>query len=331
MRLVFIACLQLVLALGKSQNLVPNPSFEEYDTCPDNLIQLIRATHWFYVSEGTSDYFNSCDLTPYNMSVPANTVGYQMANSGNAYAGSAFTTIDSLLNGTNFDRVEYLGVRLIEPLNNTLYKVSFYVSLSDSVNGVGSGPKLAGSGINIFNCHFSNTPVYEDTLGMLAAEPNFEVKTDNPVTDSLGWTKLQGYYYAQGGEEYMIIGQLNKNYYAYNTNRYFYFAGIKSIVTYYYYDDVEVVPVSESAFPNIFTPNGDGINDAFDLKISCYNCGLQLQIYNRWGQLLFTTDQFKWDGTYNGNLCADGVYYYVLNDTVNKKNVHSGFFQLQKQ
>ncbi len=66
--------------------------------------------------------------------------------------------------------------------------------------------------------------------------------------------------------------------------------------------------------PNVFTPDGDGVNDVFHVK----NSGMDeysLEIYNRWGILLFetTAPQVKWDGRTNaGEQVPSGVYYYVL-------------------
>ena len=67
--------------------------------------------------------------------------------------------------------------------------------------------------------------------------------------------------------------------------------------------------------PNVFTPNGDDINEQF--FISGIACGSRtsLMIFTRWGQLVFETDKpFDefWDGTINGKPAADGVYSYVL-------------------
>lgn len=66
--------------------------------------------------------------------------------------------------------------------------------------------------------------------------------------------------------------------------------------------------------PNIFSPNGDGINDDFLI----FNTGLsslQCEIFNRWGQFMFTLDapQAVWDGkTPNGSDASEGTYYYIL-------------------
>ncbi|WP_409769503.1 gliding motility-associated C-terminal domain-containing protein [Thermaurantimonas sp.] len=67
--------------------------------------------------------------------------------------------------------------------------------------------------------------------------------------------------------------------------------------------------------PNTFTPNGDGINDVFYLAGAECLERARLEIYNRWGQLIFETDDpFNefWDGTYKGKEVPQGVYPYIF-------------------
>lgn len=65
--------------------------------------------------------------------------------------------------------------------------------------------------------------------------------------------------------------------------------------------------------PNVFSPNGDGMNDVFDLSNLQEYCALQeLFIYNRWGKRIWHESLAKpWDGTINGNPAPEGVYFYV--------------------
>ena len=65
--------------------------------------------------------------------------------------------------------------------------------------------------------------------------------------------------------------------------------------------------------PNTFTPNDDGINDVFapkGLGVVKYT----MTIYDRWGEKLFTTNDFTkgWDGTYKGVNCKNDVYVYKM-------------------
>ncbi|MCZ2140497.1 MAG: gliding motility-associated C-terminal domain-containing protein [Bacteroidia bacterium] len=70
--------------------------------------------------------------------------------------------------------------------------------------------------------------------------------------------------------------------------------------------------------PNAFSPDGDGLNDYF-LPRDLLSAGLTLfkmDIYNRWGELLFSTtslDGKGWDGKYNGTPQPIGTYIYTIN------------------
>lgn len=68
--------------------------------------------------------------------------------------------------------------------------------------------------------------------------------------------------------------------------------------------------------PNVFTPNGDNMNDEFIIEIpeKVENCA-ELTIYNRWGQILYfsTGNNLKWDGRNNvGSETPAGTYFYTL-------------------
>lgn len=67
--------------------------------------------------------------------------------------------------------------------------------------------------------------------------------------------------------------------------------------------------------PNVFTPNGDGINDIFIPFPYKFVEKVNMTIYNRWGNEVFKTEDpdINWDGTdmQTGKPVSDGVYYYV--------------------
>jgi len=73
--------------------------------------------------------------------------------------------------------------------------------------------------------------------------------------------------------------------------------------------------------PNVFTPNGDGENDVFQLESLDHYEGNAIVIYNRWGRIVYENDNYQndWDGTHykSGTNVAEGVYYYVV--TVNSE------------
>ncbi len=84
---------------------------------------------------------------------------------------------------------------------------------------------------------------------------------------------------------------------------------------------------STLVIPNIFSPNGDGINDVFLIKYRGYK-DLQLSVFNRWGNKFYETT--KPEEGWNGNDAAEGTYFYVITGKSNyDKNVEEkGYFML---
>jgi gliding motility-associated-like protein len=74
--------------------------------------------------------------------------------------------------------------------------------------------------------------------------------------------------------------------------------------------------------PNVFTPNGDGINDLFQVKYNAVK-SFQANVFNRWGRLIYTWDSVSdgWDGKSNNELMSNGTYYYVISGTDIKDNI----------
>ena len=82
-----------------------------------------------------------------------------------------------------------------------------------------------------------------------------------------------------------------------------------------------IIPFEDDAaadtlfIPNIFTPNGDGNNDYFEITGGDTPCNFnRLIIFNRWGKKVFESEgnELKWDGTKNGANLGNGIYFYVL-------------------
>ena len=86
-----------------------------------------------------------------------------------------------------------------------------------------------------------------------------------------------------------------------------------AMVTVIVYDEFQII------IPNVFTPNGDGANDVFEV-FSIGIKDLSAAIYNRWGQFLYSWDGVNgsWNGQYDGSEVPDGVYFYII--TVTKAN-----------
>jgi gliding motility-associated-like protein len=89
--------------------------------------------------------------------------------------------------------------------------------------------------------------------------------------------------------------------------------------------------------PNIFSPNGDGINDTFILDIErASELGYGFSIWNRWGKLIWTTDNLfeSWDGTSNqggsNKKASEGVYFWAVDvhNLIGEPRSYKGYITL---
>ncbi len=76
---------------------------------------------------------------------------------------------------------------------------------------------------------------------------------------------------------------------------------------------IALVP-NEARVPNVFTPNGDEVNDVFRVYYNARQFSIrQFRVYNRWGQLVFeSNDNTGWDGTFKGQPAASDAYIYQI-------------------
>ncbi|MDP6908376.1 MAG: hypothetical protein QF371_02670, partial [Flavobacteriales bacterium] len=128
MKHLFLTHLLLIFCIPLSaQNLIMNPSFEDYSSCPMGPSQLENADNWQHPFNNvigdtcsTSDLYNVCSpFGAFGVGVPDNILGSQAANTGNGYAGIilfegfALTGCTSLF-GSNWR--EYVEGQLTSPL-----------------------------------------------------------------------------------------------------------------------------------------------------------------------------------------------------------------------
>lgn len=228
--------------LYSQTNLIPNPSFEDKNGCSNNITfysydfnQALE--HWKATDEdpysnnlsfnNTPEYYNICATDGF-VGVPQNFFGYQEAKDGNAYVGIGvgFTTVP-----LPKDKAEYIFTELTEPLEaNEVYTFSMYASKADimpfSVNQLGA--------------------MFVDELPFADSTPNAPISEElspqilelNVISDTENWTKIEGVFTAQGGEQYVIIGHF------YNPQTSI-FEGVEDEQendwnTYYYIDDVSL-------------------------------------------------------------------------------------------
>jgi gliding motility-associated-like protein len=69
-------------------------------------------------------------------------------------------------------------------------------------------------------------------------------------------------------------------------------------------------------YPAAFSPNSDGLNDKF-IVFGQFVSIFEMKIFNRWGELMFSTDALNdgWDGNYKGIAMPEGTYAFVANLT----------------
>jgi gliding motility-associated-like protein len=80
-------------------------------------------------------------------------------------------------------------------------------------------------------------------------------------------------------------------------------------------------------YPTAFTPNGDGLNDIFNVY-GQYITTFEMRIFNRWGEMMYVTDDLEkgWNGFFKGNLMPEGTYVFraTISDQVGRTFDRSG-------
>ncbi len=314
MNKTFFILFILISIFGIGQNLVPNPSFEEYDTCPTGVsstgdYQINHCTNWYTPSTGTSDYFNSCSPISGGANVPNNGFGYQ-----NAFDGQGYVGVILLIQEGELSYFEYVQTKLLTPLKQgNKYKFSFNVNLANgsdfAVGSFGAWFTNSASNSSSYQPIFNSLPQIQNESGY--------------ISDTTGWKKIEGEFVAIGGEQYLTIGYYSDTL-SPDTLRINISADPSVIYCNINIDYLELTEVVEEiVVPNVITPNGDNVNDVFELLFSY----TKVTILNRWGNVVWNNSgkQF-WDGkSQDGHDVSNGVYFYII-ETENKK--YQGFVQV---
>lgn len=198
--IMLLAC--FFVRSSKAQNLVPNPSFEQYDTCPGNLSEMYRCLNWENWLT-TPDYFNVCApccgvSIPYNLSLV--NPNFQMPHSGDAYAGYFNYWTRAHIYTWPWIR-DLFGCELNQPLQiGVTYNFSMYVSLAKFL--------MAPCGSNKIGVKFT-TQSYS-TYGNQNSSPIVDntasIYFDTLITDTTNWVLLSGTFTADSAYQYMGIG-----------------------------------------------------------------------------------------------------------------------------
>lgn len=161
-------------------------------------------------------------------------------------------------------------------------------------------------------CIFSDTltnliTVYDSPNALFVYNPQSPIKPNETIqftdqstgADNWNWTFETGaisqtqnpvYTYTQSGI-YTVLLEVNNSFGCSDTF------------------SLEVIIRNELKVPNVFSPNSDGKNDLFFIE-GLYGSGNTLKIYNRWGILIYQSDDYK--NNWNGENHPDGTYYFIL-------------------
>ncbi|MDF2452699.1 MAG: hypothetical protein K0S26_2203 [Bacteroidota bacterium] len=202
-RPVYLLCYLVIYFNSYSQiNLIPNPSFE--DTVGACFVQMnINNAKFWYKAKATPDLYNECanffsgNPYPNAASIPQNCYGYQTPHLGESYAGIGLYSLNYLPDSVKIAN-ELAGVKLREPLKfNQCYYGEFYLSLGN-INMIT---------LNTIGMLFTQNTytLHPDSFNNLVS-PQIQWDTTQYFTDTLNWIKVSGTFIAQGGEEYLTIG-----------------------------------------------------------------------------------------------------------------------------
>lgn len=176
-------------------NLIPNPSFEEADTCAVQLGFFTngKPLYWESIDE-TPDYFRSCVPPGSVNGVPMNTVGFQVPQEGDSYAGLAAYLVSDLR--------EMMYVELEEPLTvGQTYYGGFWA------NAAYGGQQQTGSACDKTGMLFtmSAEPWVQDGLGF-ALRNYAQIYSQEVISDTAVWTLVSGSFVADSAYQFMVLG-----------------------------------------------------------------------------------------------------------------------------
>lgn len=237
---IFLILLLAMLPCIGQHNLVYNPSFEDYRDCPhkiDALGTLTIVEAWFQPTKGSADYFNVCGSK--DCGIPKNKLGVQHAHSGLGMCG---------IYCSKTDYREYLQTQLKEPLvAGERYRLTFFVSLSEyssgSVATIGglftkNRPEDTVRSVLMKKEIRNINPFVHETVATYY-EPQVVNHFNNVLVDTRNWTCISGTFVAEGGEEFLTIG----NFYPASRSNVTDLDSLTYLLpgAYYYIDDVSVV------------------------------------------------------------------------------------------
>lgn len=196
---LFIFTTLLLSFTSWGQNLVPNPSFEEYDECPNYFYENVFLTAW-KININTADYFNHCSSSEY-VSIPSNAMGHQSCPDLSCGGYIGLITYVNIFD----NKREYVGTDLIENLIvGQRYYISYKVSLADN-----SMCAVNNIGILFTNMVFNEINISEPFLSI---DPTFilrnsaHVYSEEIVSDKEKWVTVRGVFVADSAYSKILVG-----------------------------------------------------------------------------------------------------------------------------
>lgn len=277
-------------------NLVNNPGFEIYSTCPNLAGQIQFATGWSNPMGiiTSTDYLNTC----MSLGVGSNFYGSTFG----PHSGAGFARLGSIIN-TNLNSTyhEYLQISLSQPLIAGIqYKVSFYAGLDD----------VSTYNANLVGVYISDNSILSTTFpsstsmqGVISSTvPQFE------ITNYENWQYYEAVFVAQGGETYLTLGNFLTN----NNLQNLSISSPVSITSLnlFYIDDVALHQFDSCAFfiQNSINGNGDTVRPCLGDTVSISAYMVDTSYIPDWNNS-FSTQTFTTDtsgiyiGSYNLNNC----------------------------
>jgi len=284
-------------------NPIPNISFGIDKTiCSSDTLKLDATTAsatYLWQDGSTNPTFNVATTGNYGVTVTVN--GCVGGDTINITANPA--PVVFLGNDTTICKGFQLFLDVTNPDPNTVYKWQdgtanpfYFVSMAGLYSViVQNGNCIASDSIVIDEQDKPLVFLGEDTV-LCAGQP-LELNAYNYGAN---------YLWQDGATDSIYDPRVNGKYYATATNQ----CGVSA-------DTIQVTLLTCDCnvfIPNTFTPNTDTKNDIFNYKYNCTEFKAQLQIYNRFGQLFFSSEDsdLGWDGTYKGKIAPEGVYLYTL-------------------
>jgi hypothetical protein len=286
--------------LGQT-NLVPNPSFEDFISCPTAQDQIDNCQDWYSPTTGSPDYFNECGSGAGG--VPQNGFGWQYARTGTGYAGGEVGSFS----GSNTR--EYIQTQLISTLEaGSHYEVSFWVSLGDS----------SLKACDHIGAYLSETAISLSDATNLPYVPQVVSQDGIMISDNSDWIEIVDTIVANGGENYITIGVFADD----AEVNWIPVSGGWSAAPHYYYDDVSVNKVGTVGIENMISSGIDMLlqNDGLVLVKSTSTI-TNLELISATGAVVYAlTNPSDNTKTLNLSEFQSGTYFlFVRNEFEHKK------------